>query len=393
MTRSIESDDAWKDIASLWDFRDGVTYLNHGSFGPSARPIRDARRMWIDRLDSNPMDFYVREFEDQLEKAREILANFLGTTHPNLVFVENATFGMNIVADYFPLESGDEVLLNNHEYGAVMRIWNRACDRHGAKVVTAHLPTKLSSHSEIVEGIFAAATPKTKLIVVSHITSATAVTFPVQAICDEARRRGIAVCIDGPHAIAQLDVQLEKLGCDFYTASLHKWLAAPLGSGFLYVHPKWQDRIQPQLKSWGRIMPNLPKRWDEEFTWSGTRDPSPYLSVPVAIDFLKGIGIELFRARTHYLAQSARHRFEKLLRAEARVPDSIDWYGTMTEIPLPAGDWSQLQTELWKRYKIEIPIVQFEGEWFVRVSSYLYTTQKHFDLLEQGLTELLGLKK
>lgn len=222
-----------------WNLEPGVTYLNHGSFGPPPEAVRQARAVWQERLDRQPMDFFVRQLEPALLAARNKLAQFVGSDPENLIFVENATVGMNIVADSFPLQAGDEVLLNNHEYGAVQRIWKRACDAAGAKLVIATLPLPIRNAEETVAGLLAEATEKTRLIVVSHITSPTAITLPVADLCRAARERGIAVCIDGPHAVAQLELNLESLGCDFYTASCHKWLSAPFGSGFLYVAPRW----------------------------------------------------------------------------------------------------------------------------------------------------------
>ena len=166
---------------------------------------------------------------------------------------------MNIVADSFPLSSGDEVLSNNHEYGAVHRIWDRACQNHGARHVVAELPSVIETDDQVVEAIFSRVTPRTRLLVVSHITSPTALILPVEAICREAGRQGIDVCIDGPHAPAHVALDIDRIGCAFYTASCHKWLSAPLGSGFLYAGPAHHGHIQPPLKSWGRLLPNRPR--------------------------------------------------------------------------------------------------------------------------------------
>lgn len=387
-----DHDRDWLDLKKQFSIRPGTTYLNHGSFGVSPNIVREVRRGWIEQLESQPMDFYVRLFEPALARAKSKLAQFMGTTPGNLVFAENATFGMNVVADSFPLASGDQVLINNHEYGAVRRIWQRACERSQSKLIELTLPERFESHQQIVDAILQGVTAKTKLIVVSHITSPTGLIIPVEALCREARSREVAVCIDGPHALAQLPVKLDELCCDFYTASCHKWLSAPLGSGFLFVHPKWQDDIQPQLKSWGRLLPSVPESWEEEFIWSGTRDPSAYLSIPAAIEFLEQLGLDHFRRRTHALARQAQQRLSNLTGHEPIASDFDLWYGTMSHVPLPHGDWSALQEQLWQAYQIEVPIVNFKDRWYIRVSWHLYNDTSHLELLESALRDAIASK-
>ena len=336
------------------------------------------------------MDFFVRQLEPAWRAARGKLAEFVAAEPANLIFVENATVGMNIVADSFPLQSGDEVLLTDHEYGAVQRIWQRACDRAGATLKIVSLPLPFRTAEETAAAVLAAVTDRTRLIVVSHVTSVTAVILPVKSICLAARRRGIAVCIDGPHAPAQIDVNLAELGCDYYTASCHKWLSAPFGSGFLYVAPPHQARIRPHVLSWGRLLPGPIESWSDEFIWSGTRDPSAFLSVPAAIDFLQDtVGLVNFRRGSHALAQYARQRLTDLTQREPIVPDDAAWYGSMAHVPLPPGDKYALQEQLWRRYGIEVPIVEFAGQRYIRVSCHLYNTPEQIDRLVEGAGELL----
>lgn len=384
-TRLPDRDEDWSDLAANWNLREGTVYLNHGSFGPPPRPVRDARRRWMDRLDEQPMDFFVREHEGLIVESRKVLARFVGTSPDNLVFVENATMAMNVVAHSLQLNVGDQVLLNNHEYGAVHRIWNRACEESGAEVRVVDLGRRFESHDQIVDRIFDAVTDRTRLIVISHITSATAITMPVEAICRRAKTAGIPTCIDGPHALVQVDVELDRMGCDFYTASCHKWLSAAFGSGFLYVHPRWQQEIRTPLQSWGRLLPNEPRDWSEHFMWTGTRDSSAYYSVPTAIRFMESVGLDAFRSRTHFLAQSIRHQLEQKFGTSAWIPDSPDWYSSMVEIPLPPGDHSGLQSRLFHSGGIEVPIIHFENHWLIRISIHLYTTSTHLHHLTQSL--------
>jgi len=413
----------------LWSLRPGVTYLNHGSFGPSPKAVTANRQQWIERLESEPMDFFVRQMEGHLEEARKRLGDVVGTSGDNLVFLDNATFGMNIVAASFPLTAGDEVLTTNHEYGAVLRIWRERCQAAQARLVVQILPEKFASADEVAAALFAGATPRTKLIVVSHITSPTALILPVTEICRHAKSRGIRVCIDGPHALAAVPVNLNQLDCDFYCASCHKWLSAPFGSGFLYVQPRWKQTVQPVVVSWGDSLSGRPHSWQDEFVWSGTRDPSPFLAVPAAIDFLANLpavpavegvaacgqnltqpvregawtskrespggGIEAFRQASRNLVAEARR---KLTAATGTEPiGSPEWYGTMVTVPLP--EWvgetphnhmHPVQAALWERHQIEAPVVNWNGRRHIRVSCHLYNTAADIDLLAAALKDALS---
>ena len=395
---------------STWSIQEGVTYLNHGSFGPAPIVVQENREEWSRKLERNPMDFFLRVMEPALDVAMASLSKFVGSDPRDMVFVDNATVAMNVVAENIELKAGDEVLLNDHEYGAVFRIWRHQCDQVGARVVSAKLgnfseqedPTSDSGQvnvtRRVVDLIFSAVTEKTKLIVVSHITSPSAIIFPVAEICRVARERGIPVCIDGPHAIAMQDVNLKKIDCDFYCASLHKWLSAPFGSGFLYVKRKYQQRLKPHMTSWGRSLGGRDERWQDHINWLGTRDPAPFLAVPSAIKFLEAVGLESFRSWTHELVRYARQKLEHQFDTKAWVPDSPDWYGSMIAVPLPASDLKKakpnamhpLQQQLWERYQIEIPISECCGQSFIRVSCHLYNTRDEIDRLIDSLSKLMA---
>lgn len=382
----------WAEIARLWKLRPGTRYMNHGSFGPSAEPVLAERRRWIERLESQPMDFLLREMPVALDEALARLAALVGCSDADLVFTDNATFGMNAVAESIPLSAGDEVLFTDHEYGAVMRIWQRRCQRTGARVVEQPLPDPFRSADEVVDALWQGVTPRTRVLVVSHITSPTAVTLPVEAICRRAQRAGIATAIDGPHAVATLPLALAGMDCDFYTASCHKWLAAPFGSGFLYVHPRWQPRVVSPVLSWGRN-PRPEERpgtsWRDEFAWWGTRDPSPFLSVTAAIDLLESVGWGAFRARIHELARMAREQVASWVGLEPLVPDSPEWYGGMISLPLPAGPAEPLQRALWERHGIEIPVMEWKGRRFLRPSCHLYNSEEDIAALMRALADVM----
>ncbi len=341
------------------------------------------------------MDFFLRQMEPALDTAGTRLGQWLGADGDDILFCDNATVAMNIVADSFLLNSGDEVLFTDQEYGAVMRIWRRACDRVGAKIVVQTLPRPITSAEGVVAALMGGVTERTKLIIVSHITSPTAIIFPVEAICREASKRGVPVCVDGPHALAMVPINLRKIGCDFYTASCHKWLSAPFGSGFLYVAKRHQQRLSPPVMSWGGSLSGRPVHWQDEFRWLGTRDPAAFLSVPSAIEFLNHVGWETLRQQTHQLAQYARQRIVEFTQMEPAIPDSSEWYGSMIALPIPHAADGQpkqflrdpLQERFWHRHKIEVPIVHFRGERLLRVSCYLYNTRQHIDRLCDVLRE------
>jgi isopenicillin-N epimerase len=294
------------------------------------------------------------------------------------------------VAASFRLSPGDEVLLTNHEYGAVRRIWERVAADSGASVRTVELPLPFTTSAGVVAAIENALTPRTRLVIVSHITSPTAVTLPVKAIAAALRQRDVALAIDGPHAIAQVPLALDAVDCDYYCASLHKWLCAPFGSGFLYVHPRRQASARPGMVSWGRVFVEDLHTWDDEFIWSGTRDGSAWLAVPAAIDFLEHYGLERFRAETHALAQYARQRLVELTGLTPIVPDDSAWYGSMAHVPLPPGDAKALMRALWERHHIEVPIVSWNEGRYIRVSCHLYNTREEVDALIGALRQELA---
>lgn len=378
-----------------WSLPDEITYLNHGSFGPSPKTVQQAREKWSRRLESQPMDFFIRRMEEALDAAARRLGELIGTDGKNLAFVENATHGMNVVAANIPLEPGDEVLLTDHEYGAVQRIWRERCRRTGARLVVRRLPP-FGRAEEVVDSFLQGVTSTTRLIVVSHIASPTAVVLPVERICRRARERNVPVCIDGPHALAMRPLDLGRLDCDFYTASCHKWLCAPFGSGFLYVAPRRQQGLKPALMSWGRSLGGRPASWKDEFTWPGTRDPAPYLALPAAIEFLESVGWETFRRRTHELARYAKDRVTELTGLPPLVPDDLQWYGSMISLPLSSGRETPtqpnrpdpLQVALWERRRIEVPVMRWHGRRLLRVSCHLYNDETDIDRLVAALRQL-----
>ena len=394
MSPSPECDADWSVWKEQWKLKAGVDYLNHGSFGPPPNSVAIRREELRRELDAQPMEMLVQRLEPAWFEARDRIADLVNAAPDNLALVENATYAMNVVADSFPLKSGDEVLLTNHEYGAVNRIWDRACRRTGGALRIVDIESNhdatpwIRDPHEVVQRLMDAVSTNTRLLVISHITSPTALILPVELITAAAHERGVAVCIDGPHAIAQLPLDLEAMGCDFYCASCHKWLCAPFGTGFVYAAPQWHAGMEPPLLSWGRIEPESPQNWVDELLWSGTRDVAGYMALPTAIDFLNEVGFEAFRTRTHWLAQFAAKQLESVYGGAALAEPFDQWYGSMAHWPLPDGPALPLQIELRTKYGIEAPIVEFANRRWVRVSCHLYNDCEQISRLVEALAKL-----
>jgi isopenicillin-N epimerase len=266
--------------------RPGITFLNHGSFGACPRPVFDIYQGWQRKLEEQPVEFLGRQINDLLAMARAPLAAYLGTHADNLVYVPNATYGVNIVARSLELALGDEVLTSDHEYGACDRAWRFVCARRGVRYINQPISLPVESQEAVVEQLWAGVTERTRVIFLSHITSPTALIFPLAAICRRAREHGIMTLIDGAHAPGQIDLALDQLGADFYTGNCHKWLCAPKSAGFLYARPERQALLHPLVVSWGweSLNPGV-SPFIDYFEWRGTHDPAAYLSVPAAIAF------------------------------------------------------------------------------------------------------------
>ena len=367
-------------LASFWQLDPKCTYLNHGSFGPSPLPVQRAREAWSRRLESQPMRFYCQELEEELERTAAVLAAFFRTQPERIALIDNATVAMNVVAASVTLKDGDEVLLTDHEYGAVKNIWQARCRDTGAKLVTASLPFPPRDEG-VVAALDAAITAQTRLIVISHVTSATACILPVKAVCQMAARHKVPVCVDGPHAIAMLDVNLNDLGCDYYCASGHKWLCAPFGSGVLWVHPRHHSSIRSPMISWGGSIAGRPATWKDHTNWLGTRDPAPLLAMSDAVQFFTPDRLAEFRRHAHALVSEARRELLNLPgTGPFCTPEESDFVCmAAVELSQPKG-WKPgyhghpdpLQLELRDQHGIEIPVGSWNGRRFLRVSSHLY---------------------
>jgi isopenicillin-N epimerase len=368
--------------------RDDVVFLNHGSFGACPRPVFEEYQRWQLDLERQPVAFFGRRTE-LLPHARAALAEEVGCARDDLVFIPNATTGISVVARSLPLKDGDEILSTDHEYGACDRAWEFACGRTGARYVKAPVPLPVSSREEVVDAIWRGVTPKTRVLFLSHITSPTALTFPVEALVRRAREAGIWTVIDGAHAVGQLTLDLAALDADFYTGNCHKWLCAPKGSGFLYARRELQPLLAPPITSWGHaVQAGAPNRFVDEFEWQGTRDLAPYLAVPAAIRYQRERDWPTVRRECHALARWVRGAVHDLYGLPPLTPDGEEWFTQMVAAPLPPCDTAEVKRRLLNEHHIEIPIMKWRDHCLVRVSVQGYVTRADVETLVRALHSL-----
>ena len=368
--------------------REDVVFLNHGSFGACPRPVFEDYQRWQLELERQPVAFFARRTQ-LMPQARAALAEEVGCARDDLVFVPNATTGVSAVARSLPLREGDEILATDHEYGACDRAWEFACRTTGARYVKTAVPLPVSSRQEVVDAIWSGVTPRTRVLFLSHITSPTALIFPVEELVQRAREAGIWTVIDGAHAVGQLTLRLQALGVDFYAGNCHKWLCAPKGSGFLYARPEHQPLLAPPITSWGRTVEvEHPNPFVDEFEWQGTRDLAPYLAVPAAIRYQRERDWPAVRRRCHALAQWVRGALHDLYGLPPLSPDGDEWYMQMVSAPLPPCDTIEVKRRLLEDHSIEIPLPKWRDHCLIRVSVQGYTTREDLETLVGALRDL-----
>jgi isopenicillin-N epimerase len=375
-----------------------VVFLNHGSYGATPEPIFAEYGRWQRELERQPVEFLGRRAEDLLDGARTVMAVYLGCARDELVFVPNATTGVNVVARSLPLEPGDEVVGTDLEYGACERSWEWFCQQRGADYVKAHVPLPLTSPDEVVEAIFSVVTPRTRAIFLSHVTSGTALRLPIEAVARRAREAGILTVVDGAHAVGQWSVDLDASSVDLYASNFHKWLCAPKGSGFLYARPEQQRWLESPIVSWGWVEGNDHHRPQSQFVsrnqMQGTRDIAAFLATPAAVAYQEARDWETVRERCHALAVEARDRIAALARLPQIAPvesrDGYRWFRQMAVAPLPYGiDGEALKRRLYDEYRVEAPVTWWDEKPFIRVSFQGYNTQDDLEVLMTALENLL----
>ena len=365
-----------------------LTYLNHGSFGACPKLIFDNLKDWQIRMEKDPVQFLESDIFPLLADSRKALGNFLGCEGDDLVYYPNPTHAVNAVARSLKLKAGDEVLSTNHIYGALDFTWQQVCQDSGAKFIKAELPLPIKSKAEFLNIFFSYMSDKTRVIFISHITSMTAMIFPVEDIIQFAKDREILTIIDGAHVPGHLQLNITELDADIYTGACHKWMCAPKGTSFLYVRKSLQDEIMPPVISWG---------WEGELSntslflnrheWQGTRDMTPFLVVPETIKFLNDNNWQERSKLNRKLVISTRNQFLDLLNGEPICPD--DWLGQMATIELPIDDPLQFKRSLMEIYKIQIPVFSWGNITALRYSVHFYNTEEDVKRLVAAVKELL----
>ncbi len=368
-----------------------IVFLNHGSFGATPRPVFETYQTWQRQLEGQPVEFLGRRANELLSQARTCLADYLGTAADNLVYVPNVTVALNIAARSIKLGPQDVVLASSMEYGAIDRTWRFLSDKQGFKYINQPISTPVLSRQGLVDEFWSGVTQHTKVIFVSHIASPTAMIFPVKEICQRARDAGILTVIDGAHAPGQIDVDLDDIGADFYGGNCHKWLCAPKGAGFLFASPAVQPLVEPLVVSWGWQSEHPgPSQFVDYLEWAGTRDISAYLAVPAAIQFQKDQRWQQVRATCHDLAHQALIQISSFSGHQPLYPDTEEWYAQMVAARLPDSvDPLQLHDTLWNEFRIEVPVLDWNGMNLIRVSFQAYNSEDDLQALLAALEKLI----
>jgi isopenicillin-N epimerase len=367
---------------------EGIAFLNHGSYGATPRAVMAAQDEWRLRMERQPVRFMARELPAALRRAARDLAGFLGAegddlAGDDLVFVENATAGVNAVARSVALGPGDEVLITDHVYGAVRKALTFLCRDVGATLVEARVPFPLSDDAQVVAAVEAHLTPRTRLAVFDHVTSQTAVIFPVTQLVELCRTRVVPVLIDGAHAPGMVAFQVSDLGADWYVGNAHKWLFSAKGCGFLWAKPEHQASLHPLVISHG-----LDEGFIAEFDWVGTRDASAWLAVSDAIAFHRRMGHEAVMAHNRNLAAEAAEMLADTWGTEIGAPPAMR--GSMAAIRLPGdgGDLDgaeRLHDRLHDDYGVEVPISLWDGALWVRISAQIYNNMADYQRLADAI--------
>jgi isopenicillin-N epimerase len=386
-----------------------IVNLNTGSFGPLPRPVFDRVTELRAMLAAEPTHFFVRQAPPLLWNARQRLAGYLGTTPDRLVFTTNVSAAINLVASGLILSAPGEVLLTDHEYGAMHWCWERAAQRQRLTLRTFALPRMASGPGEIVEAAARAMSPRTRLFFFSHVLSPTGLVLPAAELCREARRQGIVTLVDGAHAPGMIPLDVTAVGADFYTGNCHKWLLAPTGAGFLVVGPGMQDRLQPLYVSWGyrpdqyplgeqdalRRDPDRPDPFGSTprtrlLEFEGTKDICPWLAVPHAIDFQADVGRDRIRERVAALVAYTRKRIGSL-GLKLATPAVNGMHGSMTAFEVPGRGPARaaaLRQAIWK-HRIEVPVIERPDRLLLRVSTHFFNTAGEIDRLAESLPAIL----
>lgn len=366
-----------------------IVYLNHGSFGACPKPIFDNYQYWQLELEREPVQFIQKKLDGYLSNAKKALGDFVGCDAKDFFFVPNPTVAINTIMRSLALQPGDEILSTNHEYGAMDRTWNFYCKKTGAKYIRQPISLPVVSKEQLLEEFWKGYTENTKVIFINHISSATALIFPVAEICEKAKELGLITIIDGAHVPGHIDLDIKKLDPDFYTGTLHKWMLAPKGSSFLYVKETFQNQLDPLVVSWG-YESDLPgsSQFLDYHEYQGTRDISAFLTAPSAIEFLNVNDWKTQSAACQKMIRDNYADFCRLVGSQPICPISDEFLGQMCSIPIKTTNASALKEILYHKYRIEIPVMKIDHGTFLRISLNAYNSQQDLDVLRAALIDI-----
>ena len=367
-----------------------ITYLNHGSFGATPKPIFEEFQKLQLELEHEPVQFIVKKSLVYLKMAKEKLSKYIGCQPEDFFFTPNPTVAVNTIIRSLNLQEGDEILSTNHEYGAMDKTWNFFCRKTGAKYVRQEITLPLVSKENLLEEFWSGYTSKTKVIFINEISSATALIFPVKEICQKAQELGLITIIDGAHVPGHTYLNIEELNPDFYTGTLHKWMLSPKGSSFLYVKKEFQNDMDPLVVSWGYDNPAINEsQFLDYHEYQGTRDISAFLCTPKVIEFLEENNWKAVSSNCKTIVRENYQRFCDLLNAKPLCPISEEFLGQMASIPIQTEEPIKLKELLFEKYKIEIPVMPLNGKIYLRYSINGYNSQEDLDVLYSALQEIL----
>jgi len=394
-------------LAERWGLDPDIVFLNHGSFGACPRTVLAAQQALRDEMEENPVAFLARRLEDRLAAARAAVGVFAGADPDDLVFLPNATAGIATVLGSLEIRPGDELLTTDHEYNAALNALRAAAAEGGARVVLARIPLPVAGPDDVVERVLAAVTPRTRLVLLSHVTSPTALVFPVERLVPLLEARGVAVLVDGAHAPGMIPLEIGALGASWYAANLHKWCCAPKGAAFLHVRRDRQAAIRPLAVSHAANDPRpTSSPFVRAFDWTGTLDPTPYLAAPIALADVSGMlegGWPAVMARNSALARAAREVLLGALGGEPIAPDSMLGAMAAADLPVEFGPppdspvaEDPLQAALREHAGVEVPFMGWPrdvepGERrrrLVRVSAHLHNHLPDYVALAEALRGL-----
>ena len=362
-----------------------ITYLNHGSYGSCPSSVFNDYQKLQKRLEQQPVQFMTKYLWKYLKESRDTLGTFLNCDGDDLLLFANPTTAINNVIENLNLNKGDEVLMTQHEYGALVRAWSRSSKRNNFSIVQQPVNVPVSSKKNFIKQFLAGITVNTKVVFISQITSQTGLIFPIKEICEYATKKGIVTIVDGAHVPGHIDLNISNLECDFYTGTCHKWLCAPKGSSFLYVRKSFQANIKPQVVSWGEEGDDPgPSQFQMDFQWQGTKDMSSFLSIPSAIHFIESNNWRENHKISKELILEVSEDLKSLFGTDPLFK-SEDWVGQMVSHPLPSNTPENLKEMLWEKFLIEVPVFEWKKQKYIRVSAHFYNDRNDMNTLINAL--------